>query len=214
MILDGDNLVPLRVAAITDGGGTGTFNLVMQEITGSRRVVMSVGLAEAQSIAVFTEGIAMPRPLTHDLMTSMLKHFGIKLTRVIIGDLRDGYFITMIVCDNHGMPYIFESRTSDAVSLALRNEAPIFIREEVLNMVSSAKPDDFTSRDEQEQQAPDDGEESANDSEEFTIESFTSGQLADLPVTELREMLSRAIDGELYEQAQIIQEELKRRGLS
>ena len=65
---DENRLVPLRVVAITDGNAAGTYNLVLQEITGSRRIVMAIGLPEAQSIAVFMEGVSLPRPLMHDLM--------------------------------------------------------------------------------------------------------------------------------------------------
>ena len=117
---DENRLVPLRVVAITDGNAAGTYNLVLQEITGSRRIVMAIGLPEAQSIAVFMEGVSLPRPLMHDLMVQMLNNFEARLSRVIIENLQNGYFISDVVCDMNGRTFIFDARTSDAVALAIR----------------------------------------------------------------------------------------------
>ena len=129
---DENRLVPLRVVAITDG----TYNLVLQEITGSRRIVMAIGLPEAQSIAVFMEGVSLPRPLMHDLMVQMLNNFEARLSRVIIENLQNGYFISDVVCDMNGRTFIFDARTSDAVALAIRCGSPIFIRKFLLDYVS------------------------------------------------------------------------------
>lgn len=126
----------MRVAAILDGGGGNVYNLVLQEIAGRRRMVITIGMSEAQAIAVFMEGISMPRPLTHDLMARVISALGGRLSRVIIEGLEGGRFLTSLVMDQGGAPVILDGRTSDAVALAIRCQAPIFAREAVLRLAN------------------------------------------------------------------------------
>lgn len=189
---DENRLVPLRVVAITDGNAAGTYNLVLQEITGSRRIVMAIGLPEAQSIAVFMEGVSLPRPLMHDLMVQMLNNFEARLSRVIIENLQNGYFISDVVCDMNGRTFIFDARTSDAVALAIRCGSPIFIRKLLLDYVS--------------------GNSASSSVAEVLAKPQTSTSLPDMTEDQLRTMLTKAIDAEDYELAQKIKEELTRRG--
>lgn len=189
---DENRLVPLRVVAITDGNAAGTYNLVLQEITGSRRIVMAIGLPEAQSIAVFMEGVSLPRPLMHDLMVQMLNNFEARLSRVIIENLQNGYFISDVVCDMNGRTFIFDARTSDAVALAIRCGSPIFIRKFLLDYVS--------------------GNSASSSVAEVLAKPQTSTSLPDMTEEQLRTMLTKAIDAEDYELAQKIKEELTRRG--
>ncbi len=189
---DENRLVPLRVVAITDGNAAGTYNLVLQEITGSRRIVMAIGLPEAQSIAVFMEGVSLPRPLMHDLMVQMLNNFEARLSRVIIENLQNGYFISDVVCDMNGRTFIFDARTSDAVALAIRCGSPIFIRKFLLDYVS--------------------GNSASSSVAEVLAKPQTSTSLPDMTEDQLRTILTKAIDAEDYELAQKIKEELTRRG--
>ena len=189
---DENRLVPLRVVAITDGNAAGTYNLVLQEITGSRRIVMAIGLPEAQSIAVFMEGVSLPRPLMHDLMVQMLNNFEARLSRVIIENLQNGYFISDVVCDMNGRTFIFDARTSAAVALAIRCGSPIFIRKFLLDYVS--------------------GNSASSSVAEVLAKPQTSTSLPDMTEDQLRTMLTKAIDAEDYELAQKIKEELTRRG--
>lgn len=189
---DENRLVPLRVVAITDGNAAGTYNLVLQEITGSRRIVMAIGLPEAQSIAVFMEGVSLPRPLMHDLMVQMLNNFEARLSRVIIENLQNGYFISDVVCDMNGRTFIFDARTSDAVALAIRCGSPIFIRKFLLDYVS--------------------GNSASSSVAEVLAKPQTSTSLPDMTEEQLHTMLTKAIDAEDYELAQKIKEELTRRG--
>ena len=189
---DENRLVPLRVVAITDGNAAGTYNLVLQEITGNRRIVMAIGLPEAQSIAVFMEGVSLPRPLMHDLMVQMLNNFEARLSRVIIENLQNGYFISDVVCDMNGRTFIFDARTSDAVALAIRCGSPIFIRKFLLDYVS--------------------GNSASSSVAEVLAKPQTSTSLPDMTEDQLRTMLTKAIDAEDYELAQKIKEELTRRG--
>lgn len=182
----GEPLVALRVAAIIDGGSASSYNLVLREITGTRKLVMAIGLTEAQSIAVFMEGVRLPRPLAHDLMATMLRELGAEVSRVIIDDLQNGFFKASIICRQNSRPVVFDARTSDAVALALRCQVPIFVKEDILAMVNGE------SRDAQ-QEPP-----------RLTLES--------LPTGVLRKKLDEAIANEDYETAQKLQEELKKRG--
>lgn len=179
-------LVALRVAAIIDGGTPSSYNLVLREITGQRRLVMAIGLTEAQSIAVFMEGLHLPRPLAHDLMATMLRELGAEVSRVIIDDLQNGFFKASIVCKQAERPVVFDARTSDAVALALRCQVPIFVKESVLAMVNG------------------DPAESLSEHATASLDAMTT--------TRLREKLQSAIDDEDYESAQKIKDELNRRG--
>lgn len=184
-----DSLVALRVAAIMDGSTPTSYNLVLREITGPRRLVMAVGLTEAQAIAVFMEGVSLPRPLAHDLMAKMLYTLGARVSRVIVDDLENGFFKSTIVCERDGMPILFDSRTSDAVALALRCQAPIFARESVLRIVNGGGGE----------------EEEAAGGRGLPIES--------MPTATLKKMLSEAVENEDYESAQKMKDELSRRGM-
>ncbi len=182
-----DALVMLRVEAIIGGGEASgaTYNLVLQELTGRRRLMMKIGLPEAQSIAVQMEGVKMPRPLTHDLMAKMIASFGVSVSRVIIEDMHDGFFFSTIVCDKEGQPYFFDARTSDAVSLAIRCHAPIFAREHVMRFVSGRGP-------------------------ELGVvvegEKGEKGEKKEVTVEELEKQLEEAVAEENYEEAQRLKE--------
>lgn len=181
----GEPLVALRVAAIIDGGTTSSYNLVLREITGQRSLVMAIGLTEAQSIAVFMEGVRLPRPLAHDLMATMIRELGAEVSRVIIDDLQNGFFKASIICKQGAKPMVFDARTSDAVALALRCQVPIFVKEDILAMVNGEPA------------------EEGGTAPHLSIES--------MPTSLLQKKLEDAIANEDYETAQRLQAELKRR---
>lgn len=182
-----DALVAMKVAALLDGGGDNIYNLVLQEVTGPRRMVMTIGVSEAQAIAVFMEGIAMPRPMTHDLMARIVGCLGGRLSRVIIEGLDQGRFLTQMVFEHEGLPIVMDARTSDAVALAIRCQAPILARESVLELAGAGLP------------AP-------------TARQPRQKTIADVATQELKQKLDEAVQAEDYETAQRIQEELRRRG--
>ncbi len=132
-----NGLVAMRVAAILSHGESGRYNLVLQEITGGRHIVMTIGQSEAQAIAVFTEGVATPSPLTHELAVRLVEAFGGRVSRVIIEGLDGGRFVTNVVCKRGEgeVPVVVESRASDAVALAIKSQAPIFAREGLLRLL-------------------------------------------------------------------------------
>ena len=107
--------------------------LVLQEKDGLRKIIVALGMLEAQAIAFVLRGVDVGRPLTHDLFGSLSAAFGIELQRVLIDRIDDGTFFSELHYAKDGEVVCVDSRTSDAVAIALRAKAPIFIREELLN---------------------------------------------------------------------------------
>ncbi|MEW6724279.1 MAG: bifunctional nuclease family protein [Bacillota bacterium] len=96
-----------------------------------RVLPLMVGPAEATAIAIAAQEMATPRPLTHDLIIEILKRLEMKVARVLIDDLKDGTFYSQITFETKGEPWEIDSRPSDAVALALRSRAPIYVMEHV-----------------------------------------------------------------------------------
>ena len=110
----------------------GAYALILSELEGERKLPIVIGTYEAQSIAIAIEkDIKPPRPLTHDLFKSFCKRFDITIKRVIIHKLIDGVFYSSIICDRNGVEEIIDSRTSDAIALALRSNIPVTVNEKV-----------------------------------------------------------------------------------
>lgn len=109
------------------------YALLLGEEEGPRRLPIVIGAFEAQSIAIALEkDILPPRPLTHDLFTSLALTFNIYLKKVMIHKLEEGIFYSYLVCELNGETHQIDSRTSDAVALALRFNSPIYTYEEIL----------------------------------------------------------------------------------
>ncbi len=90
-----------------------------------------IGTAEAQSIALELQGVRMPRPMTHDLMRAMLAQLTVSVNRIVVTDIQNGTYFAEIHLKNNGTDVVVDSRPSDAIALALRTEAPIFVEEKV-----------------------------------------------------------------------------------
>lgn len=109
--------------------------IVLKEKNGERAFPIVIGYFEAAAIDRHVKEIPMPRPLTHDLLSSVIKAFGGKLERVVINDLRDNTFYGRLIIRTDGATIDVDSRPSDAIALAVQNNAPIFVEEHVLNEV-------------------------------------------------------------------------------
>ena len=105
---------------------SGAYALVLAEENGERRIPIIIGSVEAQSIAIQLEGLTPPRPLTHDLFVSLADAFSLKVEEIFIYKLQEGVFYSELVCNDGKNRIRIDSRTSDAVSLALRFHCPIF----------------------------------------------------------------------------------------
>ena len=181
---------------------SGAYALVLAEEEGDRRIPIIIGAVEAQSIAIQLEGLKPPRPLTHDLFLNMALAFGIEVIEVIIYKLEEGIFYSEIICQQNSQRIRIDSRTSDAVALALRFRAPVYCTPEILEKAGIVL--DL----EDENAAPEKTEKEPTTKETKPPQSiFTS-----LTTEELEKILEQAIGDEDYERASKIRDELKRRG--
>ena len=128
------NLVQLLINGISySQTQNGAYALILSEIEGERKLPIVIGTNEAQSIAIAIEKeIKPPRPLTHDLFKNFCVRFDIEIKQVIIHKLVDGVFYSSVICERDGIEEIIDSRSSDAIALAIRFEAPIYTYENIL----------------------------------------------------------------------------------
>lgn len=139
--MDKENLIELKVLGITRSEvQPGAYALLLENADSTqdeaRRIPIVVGAAEAQSIAVNLEQIMPSRPLTHDLFVSMFHVYGIELKGVTIYSFKDGVFASFLHLSNGTVTVDIDSRTSDAIAIALRSSAPIYTTPEVMNLTS------------------------------------------------------------------------------
>ena len=114
----------------------GAYALLLKETYGVRRLPIIIGAFEAQSIALELEGIKPPRPLTHDLMKNLIDNLGATVNEIIIDELKDNTFYAKIVLEVSSMTNQIDSRPSDAIAVAVRSRAPIFVDEKVMAAAS------------------------------------------------------------------------------
>ena len=178
---------------------SGAYALVLAEETGERRIPIIIGPIEAQSIAIQLEGLKPPRPLTHDLFKNMASAFDIYISEIVIYKLEEGIFYSELVCMKDGKRIIIDSRTSDAVALALRFDCPIYTTEDILERAGIVI--EFENEHTPEEWHQPVGEESNKGKYEYG--KFTSAELS--------EMLTNAVKDEDYEKASAIRDEINRR---
>lgn len=178
---------------------SGAYALVLAEETGERRIPIIIGPIEAQSIAIQLEGLKPPRPLTHDLFKNMASAFDIYISEIIIYKLEEGIFFSELVCMKDGKQIIIDSRTSDAVALALRFGCPIYTTEDILERAGIVIEFE-TERSPEEWHQP--------VSEESNKGKYEYGKYT---AAELSDMLTNAVKDEDYEKASAIRDEINRR---
>ncbi len=181
----------------------GAYALVLNEEKGERRIPIIIGGFEAQSIAIQLEGLNSPRPLTHDLFFSFANAFSINLQEVIIYKLEEGVFHSKLICNNGKKNITIDSRTSDAVALALRFNASIYTTEEILQKAGIVL--DIEHEDKSEES------KSSTPKTEKKPASGDKGKTRKLSNEELQKMLQKAISKEEYEEASRIRDEINRR---
>jgi len=187
--------VKLRVMGLTySQTQTGSYALVLAEESGKRRIPIMIGAFEAQAIALHLEDLQPPRPLTHDLFRSFAQAFGIELKEVFINKLEDGVFFSELLFFNGQELVRIDSRTSDAVALALRFKCPIFTTAEILDKAGIILEDKTM-------------EDIVDDPDEVV----GRGSLGSMSLEELKQLLDEAVANEDYEAASEIRDELKRR---
>ncbi|HUS86410.1 MAG TPA: bifunctional nuclease domain-containing protein [Bacteroidales bacterium] len=178
---------------------SGAYALVLAEEEGERRLPIIIGGFEAQAIVIKLENLNPPRPLTHDLLKNFADLFDIGLKEVYIHRLEEGVFFSQLICEHNGEEVIIDSRTSDAVALALRFECPIFISEEIMDKAGIVISDGEY----------DDAVKPAAESEEERPKSTVD--YSEYSIKELNKMLDGAIQTEDYEKAAAIRDEIDKR---
>jgi hypothetical protein len=176
---------------------SGAYALVLIEEKGERRIPIIIGGFEAQSIVIKLENLAPPRPLTHDLFKSFSDVFNISILEVFIYKLEDGVFFSKLLCSNGENEYTIDSRTSDAVALALRFKCPIYITEEILEQAGITV-------------APD-GAAANNQTDEETVFESETSRFSTYTDDELYKMIDEAVKAEDYEKAAAIRDEIEKR---
>ena len=128
-------LIQLKINGISySETQSGAYALILSELDGGRRLPIIIGGFEAQSVAIALDKELKPkRPLTHDLFKSFADRYNIYVKQVIINKLMDGVFFSSLICEKDKTEEIIDSRTSDAIAMALRFNAPIFIYDSILN---------------------------------------------------------------------------------
>lgn len=186
----------------TNPASGGAYALILREVDGNRRLPIIIGQAEAQSIALEMEGIKPPRPLTHDLMKNIIASFGAELNDVLIDELRDGTFYAKLNIDNQQI----DSRPSDAIALAVRYGAQIFVAASVMDEAA------FVPEEEEEEQKK----------EEVRKTKHTPASPLKIPpettkasrLEEMHQQLKQAIEKEEYEKAAALRDEIRRLEIS
>jgi len=112
--------------------------VVLQEVSSDTLLPIWVGIFEANAIALQIEKVDTPRPMTHDLIKGLLNHLDVKVTKIVITELKENTFYALIFLDAAGKTITVDSRPSDAIALALRTDSPIFVTDEVLAKSSSS----------------------------------------------------------------------------
>lgn len=173
-----------------------TYGLVLSEEVGLRRLMVVVGAPEAQSIAFRLQNVVPPRPLTHDLFKPMLDSFFIDLEEVVIHEFANGVFHSKLVLSQGDHIIEIDSRTSDAVAIALRNNAPIYTTEKIMQELSVVIDDSVLKEEEAERR-----EDSELGEHDFSL----------LNTLQLQDMLKDALQDEDYELASILRDEIGRK---
>lgn len=206
------SLVRLKIKGISySQTQNGAYALILNEVEGDRKLPIVIGAFEAQSIAIALEKeIKPPRPLTHDLFKNFSDRFDIVIKQVIIHKLVDGVFYSSIICERDGIEEIIDARTSDAIALALRFNAPIFTYKTILDKAGIFLK--FSAKDKDKKD--DDSimvDEILQEGETVEIESGASDGYQELSIDELEKELKKAVANEDYEKAAKLRDEISKR---
>jgi bifunctional DNase/RNase len=171
-----------------------SYAVILGEINGLRRLPIVIGGFEAQAIAVALENMHPSRPLTHDLMKNFMTAFDLVLQEVYICDLQEGIFYSKLVCHNNHDTLEIDSRTSDALALAVRFGCPIFVYEHILDQAGLANE-----------------KSDKVDIQTTVTKTSERSDLAKLSLSELNDLLNEVLEQEDYIRAIDIRDEINKR---
>ena len=201
-----DTRIKLRVQGLTNSQiQSGAYALILAEEDGVRRIPIIVGTSEAQSIAIALERITPPRPLTHDLFATFAQTFGVRLCEVFIYKFEDGVFYSELLFEDGIKQIRLDSRTSDAIAIALRVKCDIYTTREIVRECGVVLENSAEEKDK------DDDSILALEPEEIHDETKLKKWLSLLDVDELSDRLDEAIADENYEYAKMYKDEIRRR---
>ncbi len=193
------NKVQVEILGLSSSPSAGgAYALLLREVYGKRRLPIIIGAFEAQAIALELEGISPPRPLTHDLLKSIITNVGATVLEVVIDELRDNTFFAKIILDVSTIENSVDARPSDAIALAVRTGVPIYVEEEVMRLAS------FIPTGEEENDTFKLADDESTDSKQprATKEETT--------VASLQNQLREAIENEDYERAAKLRDEINK----
>ncbi len=178
---------------------SGAYALILGVAGENRRLPIIIGGFEAQAIAIELEKMKPTRPLTHDLFMNFANHFRINISEVIINKFEEGIFFSQLVCELDGEKTLLDSRTSDAVALAIRFKCPIFAFENIIEEAGIVMDDDQMIED-------DEGEDTSD-----TIIPEEELKVENILLEELEDKLKKAVTDENYEEASKLRDEINKR---
>jgi bifunctional DNase/RNase len=184
------------------------YAVVLGERRGQRRLPIVIGSFEAQAIAVAMERMVPNRPLTHDLFKNTLDTFNIQLREVVINNLLDGIFYARLVCVKNGEVYEIDSRTSDAIAMAVRYDCPIYTYEFILEAAGVVLEEQ---EEESEAGSATPAGATRGEGRKAAQPRIESDALENYTMEALQRKLQEVLEAEDYEMAAKIRDELKRR---
>jgi bifunctional DNase/RNase len=194
--MSGMKKIELEIVALSHSiTQTHSYAVVLGEINGLRRLPIVIGGFEAQAIAVALERMNPSRPLTHDLMKNFMLAFNVDLHEIVINDLQEGIFYSKLVCSSSNDTVEIDSRTSDALAMAVRFGCPIYTYESILVQAGVLMED----------------ENKKISSAHITTETGGKDNLKTMSTTELNNLLNEVLEQEDYIKAISIRDELQRR---
>jgi uncharacterized protein len=179
---------------------THSYAVVLGEVNGLRRLPIVIGGFEAQAIAVALERMQPSRPLTHDLMKNFMLAFNVDLHEIVINDLQEGIFYSKLVCSSEADTVEIDSRTSDALALAVRFGCPIFTYDNILDSAGILMEDDEKKK-----------KTASGAPTPITTETGGSDNLKSMSLEELTTLLNEVLEQEDYIRAIAIRDEIAAR---
>ncbi len=174
----------------------GAYAILLKEINGIRRLPIIIGAFEAQAIALEIEGIKPPRPLTHDLLKQVIDNLGATVVEVVVDELRENTFYAKIILDVSALTNEIDSRPSDAIALAVRAQAPIYVTESVMQ-IAGFVPSEET-------------EKETISKKDIENETDSLPKSKEAKIAALQNKLREAIEAEEYERAAKLRDDIQR----
>ncbi len=172
----------------------GAYAILLKEIEGTRRLPIIIGAFEAQAIALEMEGIKPPRPLTHDLLKTLVDNLGANVVEIVVSELKENTFYAKIILEASGLTNEIDARPSDAIALAVRTYAPIFVNEAVMNAAAFIPSD----------------ETDIPGFETSDLENDKRPMSKEAQLAALQDKLREALESEEFERAAKLRDDIKR----